>query len=60
MHNPESVLENETYKLLRDFEIQTDLLISARRTNLVKNFKKSLPITEFAVSADHWVKLKES
>ena len=29
MHNPKFVLENETHKLLRDFEIQTDYLISA-------------------------------
>ena len=28
MHNPESVLENETHKLLWDFEIQTDHKIS--------------------------------
>ena len=31
IHNPESVQENETPKLLCDFEIQTDYLISARR-----------------------------
>ena len=31
MHNPESVLENETHKLPRDFELQTDHLITARR-----------------------------
>ena len=30
MHNPESVLENKTRKILWDFEIQTDHLISAR------------------------------
>ena len=24
MHNPESVLENETHKILRDFDLQTD------------------------------------
>ena len=30
MNNPELVLENETHKLLSDFEIQTDHLISAR------------------------------
>ena len=30
MHNPESVLENEIQKLLKDFEIKTDHLISAR------------------------------
>ena len=35
MHNPESGLENETHKLLLDFEIQTGHLISARRSDLV-------------------------
>ena len=35
MHNPESVLENETHKLLLDFEIQTDHPISASRPDLV-------------------------
>ena len=36
MHNPASVLENETHKLLRDFDLQTDHLISARRPDLIK------------------------
>ena len=35
MHNPEAVLENETYKLRWDFAIQTDHLMSARRPDLV-------------------------
>ena len=35
MHNPASVLENDTHKLLGDFDIQTDHLISARRPNLI-------------------------
>ena len=35
MHNPESVLENETRKLVWDFEIQPDHLISARRLDLI-------------------------
>ena len=30
MHNPEPVLENDTHKLLWDFDIQTDHLILAR------------------------------
>ena len=30
MHNPESILKNEMHKLLWDFGIQTDHLISAR------------------------------
>ena len=35
MYNPESVLENETHKLLWDFEIQMDHLISDRRPDLI-------------------------
>ena len=35
MHNPASVLENDTLKLLWDFDIQTDHLISARRPGLI-------------------------
>ena len=35
MLNPESVLENKTNKILWDFEIQTDHLISASRPDLV-------------------------
>ena len=30
-HEPESVLENEDYKILRDFSIQTDHVIEALR-----------------------------
>ena len=40
MHNPASVLENDTYKLLWDFDIQTDHLISARRSDLIIINKK--------------------
>ena len=42
MQNPESVLENEMHKLLGDFEIQTDQLISARRPDftIIKKKKK--------------------
>ena len=35
MHNPASVLENDTHKLLWDFNIQTDHLIPARRPDLI-------------------------
>ena len=58
MYNPEFVLENETHKHLWDFEIQTDHLISARRPDQKK--KRACRIADFAVSADHKVKLKES
>ena len=41
MHNPESILENETHKNLWDFETQTDHLISARLPDLgIANEKK--------------------
>ena len=35
MHNPASVLENDTHKLLWNFDVQTDHLISARRPDLI-------------------------
>ena len=35
LHSPAPVLENNTYKLLSDFEIHTDHLISVRRPDLV-------------------------
>ena len=59
MHNPESILENEVHKILRDFEIQTDHLISARQPNLIIINKKkgTCKIMDFA---NHRVKLKES
>ena len=34
MNNPESILENETHKILCDFEIQTNHLISARQPDI--------------------------
>ena len=40
MHNPAPVLENNTHKLLWDFDIQTDHLISARRSDLIIITKK--------------------
>ena len=40
MHNPESILENETHKLLWNFEIQTDHLILARWPDLIIINKK--------------------
>ena len=61
MHNPESVLENETHKILWDSEIQTDHIISARRLDLVivkkKKKKKDTPLQN---SGDHCVKIKET
>ena len=35
MHNPAAVIENDTHKLLWDFDIQTDHQISARRPETI-------------------------
>ena len=43
MHNAAPLLENDTHKLLCDFDIHTDHLISARRPDLIiitKNKKR--------------------
>ena len=44
MHNPAPVLENDSHKLLWDFNIQTDRLIPARRLDLIiiNNKKENL------------------
>ena len=55
MHNPAPVLENDTHKLLWDFDIQT-----VPKTRPYDNQqKKNLQIVDFAVPADHRIKLKE-
>ena len=65
MHNPAPVLENDTHKLLWDFDVHTDHLIQARRPDLIllgqvnKKKKRTCKIVDFAVSADHRIKLKE-
>ena len=50
----ESVTENETHKILRDFEIQTDHQIPARRPNLMLINKKQIicQLVGFAIPAD--------
>ena len=52
---------NETHKLHWDFEMQTNQLISARRPDLIIINKKerTCRIVDFAVLADHRLKLKE-
>ena len=68
MHNPVPVLENDSHKLLWDFNKQTDHLIPAWRPGLIiinkkQNKKKpseSRKIVDFAVPADHRINLKES
>ena len=57
MHNPEPVLENKTHKLLWDFHITTDPLVSVRRPDLII-INKKWELLEIAVLADHRIKLK--
>ena len=61
MHNPAPVLENDTHKLLWDFNIQTDHLIPARRPDLIiiNEKKRICKIVNFAVPADHKINMKK-
>ena len=60
-HEPESVLDNENYKILRDFSIQTDHVIEAQRHDLVVADKKrrTCKIIDFAVPGDSRIEEKE-
>ena len=60
MHNPGRVLENDTHKLLWDFDIHTDHRISARRPDLDNNQQKLAKLLTLLVPADHRIKRKES
>ncbi|XP_068704584.1 uncharacterized protein [Montipora foliosa] len=61
-HVPESVQENENYKLLWDFSIRTDHNIKARRPDLVlvDKSKKSCHIIDVAIPEDSGAKEKEA
>ena len=61
MHNSALVLENDTHELLWDFDIHTDHPISARRSDflMINKKKRTCKIVDFAVPADHRIKLKE-
>ena len=60
-HEPESVLENEDYKILWDFSIQTDPVIETRRPGLVVVDKKEriCKIIDFTVPGDSRIEEKE-
>ena len=69
MYNSAPVLENDIPKLIWNFKIQTDQLISARRPDLIvinkkkkkkKKEKRTCKIVDFTIPADHKIKLKES
>ena len=54
IHKPESVLENETHKILWDFKIQTGHLIPARKPDQViknKTKQKKNPVELWILSS---------
>ena len=57
MHKPESIQENETHKILRDFEIETDHRILARRPDLVLINKKKFFIIEWILPFQRIIKV---
>ena len=63
IQNLAPLIENDPHYLLWDFDIQTDHLISAERPDLIiinkKKINKICKIIDFAVPADHRIKLKE-
>ena len=60
-HQPETVLENNDYKLLWDYNIQTDHQIIARRPDLVviNKQEQTYQVIDIAVPEDTAVKAKE-
>ena len=63
MHNPVPVLENDSHKLLWDFNIQMDNLIPARGSDLIiinnkKKKKRICKIVDFSVPVDQRINLK--
>ena len=55
MYNPASVRENDTHKLLWDFDIQTDHLISSRRPDIIIiNEKKKENLQNCRLSCPGW------
>ena len=60
-HGPDYVLENEEYKILWGFSMQTDHVIEARRPDLVLVDKKEriCKIIDFAVPGDRRIEEKE-
>ena len=53
--------KNDAHKLLGDFDLYTDHLISTRRPDLIiiNKKKRTCKILDFPVSTDHRIKLNE-
>ena len=60
-HEPESVLENEDYKILCDFSIPTDHVIEARRPDLavVDKKRRTCKMIDFAIPGNSRIEEKE-
>ena len=60
-HEPESVVENENFKILWDFTIQCDHMIEARRPDIVvvDKVKKETIIIDVTIPGDTKVSDKE-
>ena len=58
MHNPAPVLENDTHKLLWDFNMQTDHLIPARRPDLLIINKKKENLQNSRLFCPGWPQSK--
>ena len=60
-HEQESVLENEDYKILWDFSIQSDHVVEVRRSDMfvVDKKKRSCKIIDFAVPGDSRIDERE-
>ena len=59
MLNLAPILENDTHKLLWDFDIHTDHLVSARNPYNNQQKDRICKIVDFAVPTKHRIKLKE-
>ena len=61
-HGLENVLENEDYKILWDFSIQTDHVIEARRPDLVVVDKKrrTCKVIDFTLPGDSRIEEEET
>ena len=60
MYKPESVIENETYKIILDLEIQTNHPIPSGRSDIVfiNKKKRTSHLVDFAVPANYIVKIR--
>ena len=60
-HDPQPVIENNQFKVLWDFNVQTDHVIEARRPDMIviDKEKKTCKIIDFAVPADYRLCQKE-